>query len=191
MRCIIGVLFIFIAGGCSTMQVKSYSSAQSNLSGLKTYAWAPAPQQPSGNPHIDENPELNKLVRDDIDAELARRGYVHSTDGRPDFLVAYHATLNKKVSVETLDQSSGYEPNYSFDYGMRVAPHEDRQAVGRKYVDTFNEGTLIIDVVNPKTKQLIWRGTAVDEVNLKNSPERRQAKIKEAVKKILDQFPPK
>jgi uncharacterized protein DUF4136 len=191
MRHLIGVMFTLIACGCSTMQVKSYSSAQSNFSGLKTYSWAPGPQQLSGNPRIDGNPELDKLVREDIDAELAHRGYVRAADGTPDFLVGYHATLNKRVSVETLDESSGYEPNYSFDYGLRVTPEEDRQAVGRKYVDTFNEGTLIIDVVNPKTKQLMWRGTAIDEVNFKNNPERRQAKIKEAVKKILDQFPQK
>ena len=191
MRHIIGVMFILIAAGCSTMQVKTYSSGLSDFKGLKTYAWAPGPQQPSGNQRVDENPEFNKLVRDDIDAELARRGYVRSTDAAPDFWVSYHATLNKKVTVETLDQSSGYEPNYSFDYGMRVSPNEDRQAVGRKYVDTFDEGTLIIDVANPKTKQLIWRGTAVDQVNFKNSPEKKRAKIEQAVKKMLDQFPPK
>lgn len=55
----------------------------------------------------------------------------------------------------------------------------------------YEEGTLILDVVDPKSKELMWRGSAQDEVNFKSTPEKAQAQINEAVNGMLEHFPPR
>jgi len=59
--------------------------------------------------------------------------------------------------------------------------------VERKY----DEGTLILEVVDAASGRLVWRGWAQAEVKSKADPGQREARIWEAVAKILDQFPPK
>ena len=59
------------------------------------------------------------------------------------------------------------------------------------YVYEYDEGTLILDIVNPQNKQLMWRGSATDEVNFKSNPEKDQSKINQAVQELLAHFPPK
>src|SRR5205823_740959 len=117
MRHIIGSIIAMLACGCSTMVVRSYSSGTVDFSKLKTYAWMLGPQPTAATPWIGQNPDLDRIVHELIDEALAKRGYVKTTSVNPDFLVSYHATLNKKVSVETLDQSSGYKPSYLLERG--------------------------------------------------------------------------
>ena len=57
-------------------------------------------------------------------------------------------------------------------------------------VSEYQVGTLILDVVRAADRQLIWRGTASDEVYPDNSTEARERRVREAVQKILEQFPP-
>ena len=49
----------------------------------------------------------------------------------------------------------------------------------------------MLDIVDPETKKLMWRGTAKDAVDLSWSQQRKTAKISEAVQKMLSQFAPK
>jgi hypothetical protein len=57
-------------------------------------------------------------------------------------------------------------------------------------VNSFEEGTLVIDVVDPKTKQLVWRVTGTDTVHLKNTPERKRKNLRRAIDEMLKKFPP-
>ena len=44
--------------------------------------------------------------------------------------------------------------------------------------------------MNPKNKELMWRGSAKDEVHFKSTPEKDQAQLNEAVRMMLENFPP-
>lgn len=57
-------------------------------------------------------------------------------------------------------------------------------------VSEYQQGTLLLDVVKADNKQLIWRGTATDEVYPELGQEAREKRLREAVQKILAQFPP-
>ena len=58
----------------------------------------------------------------------------------------------------------------------------------------YEEGTLLIDFVDARTKQLIWRGWAVGVIEnvgiIASDPEKAEKKISSAVRKILEHFPP-
>jgi hypothetical protein len=55
----------------------------------------------------------------------------------------------------------------------------------------YKEGTLIVDVVDAKTKQLVWRGFATGTVDPDAKPEQRERKLNDAIAQMMAQFPPK
>ena len=55
-------------------------------------------------------------------------------------------------------------------------------------VDEYTVGTLVVDIFNAKTKQLVYRGTASDE--LSNKPEKNAKKLAKASDKLFKDFPP-
>jgi hypothetical protein len=57
-------------------------------------------------------------------------------------------------------------------------------------VDQYEEGTLFIDVIDPKRNTMIWRGSATARVTPDLTPEERETRIGEAVRAILAKFPP-
>jgi hypothetical protein len=52
----------------------------------------------------------------------------------------------------------------------------------------YTEGTLVVDIYEAKTKQLMWRGVAQGE--LKDSPEKREKQLQKASDKLFKDFPP-
>ena len=52
-----------------------------------------------------------------------------------------------------------------------------------------NAGTLVVDISNAQTRQLLWRGTATD--TLSDKPDKNSQKIEKAVTKLFKQYPPK
>ena len=55
-------------------------------------------------------------------------------------------------------------------------------------VQTYETGTLIVDLYDARTKQLVWRGTAAG--TLSDKPEKNTAKMNKAVAKMFEQYPP-
>ena len=62
---------------------------------------------------------------------------------------------------------------------------------GMEIQTEYDEGTLILDIVDAESRTLIWRGSARAEVSATVAPETREARVREAVRRILEQFPPK
>jgi len=59
------------------------------------------------------------------------------------------------------------------------------------YVNTYHKGTLVIDMYDSKTKQMIFRGTGTDSVS--DKPEKNEKKINKVFDKMFDpkKWPPK
>jgi hypothetical protein len=174
--------------GCSTMEVSYDYDPKAKFSGLNTYDWLDEPQKPTGDPRIDDNTILKSRVQTAVDTALAARGF-RKVSSDPDFLVAYHVSLDRQQSVQTLNSYYGYSPGWGYGYGASYRPGYWAGAP-ETYVYEYEEGTLILDVVDPKSKELMWRGSAQDEVNFKSTPEKAQAQINEAVNGMLEHFPP-
>lgn len=51
--------------------------------------------------------------------------------------------------------------------------------------------SIIIDIVNPKTKKLMWRGVAKAEIIVEVSDREKQRRTNEVVRRLLRDFPPK
>ncbi len=54
-------------------------------------------------------------------------------------------------------------------------------------VTEYTQGTLIVDFIDPQTKQVFWRGTGTDVVNHPESP--NTAKLGKVVAQIVNKYP--
>jgi len=172
----------FLAWGCASVSVTSDYDRSADFSQLKTYSWSPKAQPVTGDPRIDNNALLDSRVRSAVDRELALKGFQKASVGTPDFWVGYQAAIQQKVSVMTLNNYYGYGPSR----GLNAIDTWNPETIST----TYDEGTLIIDIADPKTNRPLWRGSASDVVDENRTPEQREAKINEAVTKLLAKFPP-
>jgi hypothetical protein len=56
-------------------------------------------------------------------------------------------------------------------------------------VEKVPVGTLVVDIYDTSTQQLIWRGLAHDQ--LSDKPDKDTKKLEKAVNKMFDKFPPR
>jgi hypothetical protein len=142
-----------------------------DFSRLKTYAWTKGTELGDALNH--------KRVVSAVDAQLQARGMVRVEAGaNPDVLVAYHASFDRDLSVNGF--ATGFGP-YRFGPGRS----------GTARVEKILVGTLVVDMVDAKTKTIVWRATAVKEVDTKASPEKREKNINKAAEKLFKNYPPK
>ena len=57
-------------------------------------------------------------------------------------------------------------------------------------VTNIPTGTLIIDLVDAASNELVWRGTAKDNISTNATPEERQQKANEVCTQMFAKFPP-
>lgn len=175
------LLSFLLITGCSTLSVNSDYNPEYNYSQIKSYAWLKG-EKPSEDARINNTLIINR-VKNAISTEMAERGLKETESGTPDIYVNWLGGIKDKIRQETINQYygpmwygypyGGYWPSYSQTYNVE-----------------YQEGTLIIDILDGKTKALIWRGTGQDYVDENKTPEEITSAINEAVKQIMATFPP-
>jgi hypothetical protein len=163
--------FVALLGTVTLAQNVTYDFDRSaNFSAFKTYAWVRG---------TNLNDELNhKRIINAVDTQLAGKGLAKVEAGaNPDVLVAYHATFDKDLQINGF--SSGFGP---YRFGAT--------RTGSARVEEIVVGTLAVDMVDAKTKMIVWRGMATKEVDVKASPDKREKNINRAAEKIFKNYPP-
>ena len=120
-----------------------------------------------------KSPALNselvkKRIEADIEKGMMAQGLAKS-DGRADLNVRYHLGTARKTELETYP--AGWR-----GWGTRVVRVP------------YAEGTLVIDLRDPATHSLVWRGIASEE---KNDVSKIEGKLEDMVGKCLKKYPPK
>jgi hypothetical protein len=146
--------------------------------GLRTFAWIPDERVAVGDPRIDDA-ELERAVRQAVDRELTAKGYTPDSSGKPDFWVAYHASLRRRLDVRAMNSSYGPDPTRAWH------PEHDEPQPGE-----YEAGTLVIDVIAPDGATLLWRGRVQTRIDPgRESDEVRRERLDNAVQGTLAPFP--
>jgi len=161
-RVILSLLLAIWLMSCSSVTVKSDYDANANFAQYKTFDFMSRSR---------DNPLNNKRIEAAIEQELIAKGLQKQTAGKPDLLVAYHTNVKDKIDVDTYGYRYGR-------YGRRVGTYTT--------VQKYQQGTLVVDLVDAREKELVWRGWAKGEVHDSISKE----KIDDTVGKILEKYPP-
>jgi len=128
------------------------------------------------------NPLSEKRVLAEIQQGLTEKGWTATTDdAKADAVVVLHGATEKQKSLNTF-YSGGYG-----GYGWRGG-WGGGMSSSTTTVDEYTVGTLVVDIFDAKTKALVYRGTASDEIS--NKPEKNAKKLAKASDKLFKDFPP-
>ena len=160
---------------CATINVSSHVQRGLDITQYRTYDWGPADALPTGDPRLDQDPYFQDRVQGAFEKQMAAHGFERAASDRPDLLIHYHASISRRIDVNRADQSYGY--CYDDDCRARVIAYE--------------AGTLVLDVVDARTRRVIWRGWAQHNVEgVLGHPDKMAGKIDEAVRRMLERLPP-
>lgn len=162
--------------GCAAKPKVEYDRT-ANFDSFESFAWQEPDYGKVEDPILD-SPLLGKKVREAAVATLQDAGFAFLQDaGGGDFLVTYHTAEKQRHSGSGLSVgfATGYWGRSSVIYTANT---------GR---DSYEEGMLIIDIVNADTGNLVWRGWRGVRLNQTNFDD---SNVREQVRLILSAFPP-
>jgi hypothetical protein len=168
---------------CASVDVRTVKSPDANLGALHTFNVMPNPERreasaPSANDPMLVNSISNRALRADLVKGFQGRGYVLADS--PDFTVAYYASTTQKLDVGYYDYGYSFSPRWWGGFGPGWGPADPT-------VTQYTQGTVIVDVVDPRTKELLWRGTGVATVS--DDEAKYEQDLWKTVSAILEKFP--
>ncbi len=193
-RLILWLSGFYLLSACTpALNISSDYDTNIDFSSLKNYRW----HEPNNFNHSSvqylADDITDQRIRTNVDQQLTKKGYHKLASGPVDFLVNYSVTVKDKASVRGYNSYNGY--GSGFNYGGRVGTRGSGVSIGYSTgpsttVNYYQQGTLVIDILDPKTDKLIWRGSANGRLPKEQNQQEREKMIKEAVSKILQRFPP-
>lgn len=172
MKCIVFFTAALLTAACSP-QIRVYSDHDPDyqVSNFKTFDWEQKTDIEANRNPLQYNELNDKRIKSAVLRELTSRDYIFSEES-PDRIIHYHIVID--------DQSIVAEPYENF-YG----PYWTQT---RTHVYPYREGTLIIDLMDPRTNSLIWRGWATVGLDM-IAPEQTEEIISRVVAKVFKNFP--
>ncbi|MDL2145326.1 MULTISPECIES: DUF4136 domain-containing protein [Flavobacterium] len=171
---LVPVFLLLILASCSTVSVYSDYDKNVNFASYKTYAFF--------KPGIDkvEISDLDKRrILRAIDDQMQAKGFTKSEN--PDLLVNIFTKAREQVNVNQFSAGWGYGWGWGWNPYMMYGGNQTT-------VSTSTEGTLFIDLIDAKKKEMIWQGEGVG--TLTKNVAKKDEKVAEFVSKILAQYPP-
>lgn len=163
MKAIASVMALALLTACaSSTNIRSDYDRSVDFSQYRTYGYF----SPMGIENPNYSSLLGQMFRDAIDAQMQARGYVRSDN--PDLLFNVSARLEDKTKVTTMSNPGMYGAGY---YGYRGGMYDPWGGYGygtTTHVSQYTEGTVNIDMVDPKLKRMLWEGVAIGRVKDKN-----------------------
>lgn len=178
-----GLLLLLGPSGCSPaarVGVTNDFDHAVNFRAFKTWAWYPQqPKDAEGGPAKGYESFLDKRMRAAVSVEMAAKGLTEvAMTASPDIYVAYSARVEDKQQVSPYYNGMGYPYGYGYGYGGYR---------GYSPVTQYKAGTVVIDIVDARRKELAWRGTGQAQVNQNTIDEVETHRI---VNGILSTYPP-
>lgn len=171
------VLFVLVGSvllaGCSTVAVRADYDTTVDFGRYDTFAVVDRPGEAPrrGAP----SPLVEQRVERALGAELTRKGLAEVPAGRADLAVVFRTAVRQEMRVV---HTGVY----------RWGPSWRRGYWGPSRVRTYRTGTLMVDLVDRRARQVVWRGVAEGAFT---RPDPSDAKVAEVVARILADYPPR
>lgn len=154
---------------CATTNIRSYVERGSDVGQYRTYAWGPTAVQTTGDPRLDNNRFFQERVEAAVELQLAARGF-EKTGEAPDLLVRYYASVEQQVNADGADR-----------------PYVSCEGC-RPFV--FDAGTIVIDLIDARTRRLVWRGWEEGSIDgIIDNQAWMEKRVDQSVARIIEQLP--
>lgn len=166
----IGLVLALLACNLAFAQdVSTNSMPGTDFSKYHTYKWVPIEGAVQPNQIVDAQ------IKQSVDAQLATKGLTKTDGEKADLLVGY------QVSISQEKQWNAYGTGgVRWGGGMATAQQS-----------TISTGTLVLDMYDPSTKQLVWSGRVSKTLDPSANQGKKQKNLDKAMDKLLKNYPPK
>jgi Domain of unknown function (DUF4136) len=158
LRVLVPIAFVLLATIAYAQKVTFDSNPSAPFASYKTYAWT------QGTPASETL--MEQRIHAGVAAQLAAKGLM-PTDAAPDLFVATHAVTQDHPQLVV----------NGFGWGLG----------GTASVENYTVGTLVVDLYDAKTRQMVWRGVATDSVS--DKPQKNTERINKALEKMFAKYP--
>jgi hypothetical protein len=173
---IYGAFLMVLLGSAFGQHIQTDSDHQTNFSPYKTYSWQEI--KPA-------NSLWDSRIKNAVDDQLSAKGWTQVDSGGDVAIVAIKMTKTQRTLQTYYDNFGsgggwGWRGfgGYGDSFGDSTTTEQD-----------FKDGTLVVDLYDGKTKQLIWRGSAEDM--LSDKAEKNEKNLGKGVAKMFKGFPPR
>ena len=162
----VGILLL-AATASFAQQVKTDYDRSTDFNQYKTYSWEKVQTQ---------DPLYVDRIKDAVNSALAAKGWTQVDSGGNVAIVAIEVIKNQ----QTLDTFyNGFGGGWRWGGGFGDATTT---------VDNYKVGTLVVDLFDANSKNLIWRGSASD--TLSDKSDKNIKELDKGVQKMFAHFPP-
>jgi len=167
-------MMFLLVGNSSAQQVKTDYDRSANFALYKTFSWE----------HVKTQDALDvDRIKSAVNAALTAKGWTQVDSGGDVSIIAIQMTHDQ----QTLDT---FYDGFGGGWGWRRFGGEGFGGFGdaTTTTETYQVGTVVVDLFDTKTKQLIWRGTTSD--TLSNNSNKNIENLNKGVDKMFKKFPP-
>ena len=164
----LALMMMVIANAAFAQKVTTDYNKSADFARYKTFMWIKEPKA--------SNPLTRQRVIEDVNSALASRGLKLVTSDA-DLCIAAHAATTQERTLNTFYNGFGGGWRWHGGFGSATTT-----------VDTYEVGTLVVDIFDARTKEAIWRGTSTK--TLSGNPQKNADNLNKAVVKMFRDFPP-
>ena len=163
------VLALLACSVALAQDVTTNSMPGTNFAKYHTYKWVKVDGASYPNQIVDTQ------IKASIDSQLAAKGLTKVDDDKADLYVAYQASIDQEKQWNAYGMGGGLR----WGGGMATAQSS-----------TISNGTLVLDMYDPSTKQLVWTGRVTKTLDPGANQGKKQKNLDKAMQKLLKNFPP-
>ena len=162
LRLVLVLIFSICVTSCSSVTIDDYFFKTADLTSYKTFDWL-------SRPHAmlivkEGRGQTEKLLKESVNKQLTARGLSQKADS-PDLLISYLV---------------GAELTNTDDFSDKV---------GERTAQQYSEGAILLDFLDAKTRELLWRVAAFGLEDSSPTPEKNKEIIEKTVERMFKNFP--
>jgi hypothetical protein len=168
------ILLLLASTGCSLMEVQHHYQPDTPFSTYHNFHWI---QDMKEAPPAEVDEDLDQLIRGKISKALADKGFNESLTEKADFLINYQLITQERVAINPRE-AKGARLDYRYPESLNVDAY------------SYRVGSLILDVVDPQSREVVWQGNVHGFVDVHTDPKKQEKRLDKAVRMLLSKFPP-
>jgi hypothetical protein len=159
-------LLLLTVGTLIAQDVRYNFMPRTDFSKYRTYKWVNI-----GGAHPDQI--MDAEIKQSVESQLASKGMTKTDSDEADLYIGYQSAVNQETQWDAWGSRA-------FGMGM-----------GSWTSSTISVGTLVLDMYDPASKELVWTGNATKTIDPSSNHEKNQQRLDKAIAKLLKNYPPK
>ena len=176
----VGLLALGAAGGAQPSKVRVMPAPHASITNFRSFHLLPTPLRLDGAPRrglydpMAVHSRANRALWDAVERELVDRGYV-DTEWMPDFVVAIYAGIDERLDLDAWMYGYNHSPEW-----WSLGRIDDSPVL-------FSAGTVVIDVIDPESLDVLWRGAGATTISA--DPLENAREVLAVATTIVQRFP--